>query len=188
MLAHFKTIFLHTSLIAFLLTPSPARAGETQPNVPWPMSSAIQTETGQHIPAGARGVVLINAPREAALLQLRGIAGSGIVVLRSVNSHDCLTLPVRFVGGDFGGHTISTRSAQPIRLTLQSTRVAQALADGDDIVSDMYHISSVKDDPDADIIIQTGLSESFGFVLNPGSSIFADIVGVRMSHTTCSKL
>ena len=67
-------------------------------------------------------------------------------------------------------------------------RVADALADGDDVVSDMYRVSSRQDDDDADIIIQSGLSESHGFVLNPGGSVVADVFGATATHTACSEL
>ena len=152
------------------------------------MSAAVQTEAGQRIPAGAYGVAEIDAPRVATLLQLRGVMGTGIVVLRSNDSHDCLTVPIRFVAGDFGGEGISANATKPIRLILRSQRVAIALAAGDDVVSDMYRIGSRKDDPDADIVIQSGLSESHGFVLNPGNSIIADIFGAAVIRTACSAL
>ncbi|SNT39525.1 hypothetical protein SAMN04488078_11361, partial [Antarctobacter heliothermus] len=114
--------------------------------------------------------------------------GSGIVNLKSDDRHDCLTVPIRFVAGDFGGEGISSSATKPIGLFIQSPRVASALAGGDDVVSDMYRISTQPDDPEADIIIQSGLSESHGFVLNPGSSILADIFGAATSRTACSEL
>ena len=114
--------------------------------------------------------------------------GDGIVILRSNESQDCLTLPIRFVAGDFGGDGISAHATSPIRLIIQTARVANALAEGDDVVSDMFRISNLEDDPDADIIIQSGLSESHGFVLNPGSSIAADIFGTTVNQTACSEL
>jgi hypothetical protein len=134
------------------------------------------------------GIVVIEAPREATLLNLRGMTGIGVVILRGDKSRDCLAMPVRFVAGDFGGNSISARSAQPIHLALQSARVAQALADGRDVVSDMYRISSAPDDKDADVIIQSGLSDSHGFVLNPGRSVLADILGAATSRIPCSEV
>ena len=92
------------------------------------------------------------------------------------------TLPIRLVAGDFGGDDISIQGTSPIRLILRSARVADALADGDDVVSDMYRVSSRQDDDDADIIIQSGLSESHGFVLNPGGSVVADVFGATEPH------
>lgn len=179
---------LLTAPVALLLTSLGASAQDADQQTNWPMSAAVQTEAGQQIPAGAYGVAYIEAPREATLLQLRGLMGSGIVILKSDDSRDCLTLPIRFVAGDFGGKGISANATRPIRLILRSPRVASALAAGDDVVSDMYRISTLVDDPEADIIIQTGLSESHGFVLNPGSSIVADIFGAATSRTACSDL
>ncbi len=179
---------LLTAPVALLLTSLGASAQEAYQETNWPMSAAVQTEAGQHIPAGAYGVAYIDAPRVATLLQLRGIKGSGTVILKSDDSHDCLTVPIRFVAGDFGGEGISTNETDPIRLILRSARVAGALAAGDDVVSDMYRISAKLDDPEADIIIQTGLSEGHGFVLNPGSSIVADIFGAATSRIACSEI
>ncbi|MDF2372830.1 MAG: hypothetical protein P1V21_18765 [Rhizobiaceae bacterium] len=150
--------------------------------------AAVQTRVGRTIPAQVLGIVVIESPRQASLLQLRGMAGQGKVILRSDDRQDCLTFPVRFVAGDFGGSDISVHSTRQVRLVLQSRRVVEALAKGDDVVSDMYRVSSHDDDARADILIQTGLSEGHGFVLNPGSSILEDVVGVRTTRTDCSEL
>ncbi len=171
-----------------LFTPFASIAGETDRQVIWPTSIAVQTETGQQIPAGAYGVVQIQSPRVANLLQLRGVMGRGIAIMRSDDQQDCQSLQLRFVAGDFGGDSVSTHAAQPIRLILQSARVSNALARGEDVVSDMYIISSQTNDPDADIIIESGLSESHGFVLNPGTSIVADVFGSATSRLSCSEM
>lgn len=184
---HLNTAFFATAQVAFLFTSLAASAQDTDQPADWPTNTAVHTEAGQQIPAGAIGIAQIDAPRVATLLQLRGVMGRGTVILRSDESHDCLTLPIRFVAGDFGGDGISSHATSPIRLIIQATRVANALTEGDDVVSDMYRISNLEDDPDADIIIQSGLSESHGFVLNPGSSVAADIFGTTVSHTACSE-
>lgn len=185
---HPKPIFLQTAVVALLLASAQAGAEDAQATTGWPISSAIETETGGQIPAGAQGVLHIDAPREATLLQLRGVHGSGHVILRNRDNRDCLTLPVRFIAGDFGGETISIHSGESIRLIIKSARVADALADGDDVVSDMYSIGSTEDDLDADIIIQSGLSDGRGFVINPGSSFLADIIGAEVTRVKCSEL
>ncbi len=187
MLRETFTLFL-SAPVALLLTSLGASAQEADQQTDWPMNAAVHTEAGQHIPAGAYGIAYIDAPRVATLLQLRGVTGRGTVILKDDDSHDCLTIPIRFVAGDFGGEGISTSETHPIRLILRSRRVARALAAGDDVVSDMYRISAQMDDPEADIIIQTGLSESHGFVLNPGRSVLADIFGAATSRTACSEL
>jgi len=185
---HQTFTLLLTAKVALLLTSLGASAQQADQQTNWPMSAAVQTESGQQIPAGAYGVAYIDAPRVATLLQLRGVTGGGTVILKSDDSHDCLTVPIRFVAGDFGGEGISANETHPIRLILRSPRVAGALAAGDDVVSDMYRISVQLDDTEADIIIQTGLSASHGFVLNPGSSVVADIFGATTSRTACSEL
>jgi hypothetical protein len=184
---HLNSALFLTAQVLLLFTSFAAGAQEIDQPANWPTVTAVQTKAGQQIPAGAIGLVQIEAPRVATLLQLRGVMGSGTVILRSDESKDCLTLPIRLVAGDFGGDGISAHTRGPIRLIIQTARVANALADGDDVVSDTYHIS-MKDDPNADIIIQSGLSEGHGFVLNPGSSVVADIFGTTASHTACSEL
>lgn len=185
---HLNSIFFLTAQVALLVSPIAANAQDMRQPASWPISAAVQTEAGQTIPAGAIGVAQIDAPREATLLQLRGVMGRGTVILRSNESRDCLTIPIRFVAGDFGGDAISSHASNLIRLIIRTTRVANALAGGGDVVSDMYRVSSLRDDPNADIIIQSGLGESHGFVLNPGSSVVADIFGTTVRHTACSEL
>jgi hypothetical protein len=58
-------------------------------------------------------------------------------------------------------------------------------ARGDDVVSDMFQVTAEQDDPQADILILSGLTGTEGFVLNPGGSIVADIFGVRSERTPC---
>ena len=146
--------------------------------------SDVLTKAGQRIPAGAFGILLIERPREMTLLNLRGIGGRGEVVLRGDEPGTCLTLAVRLVAGDFGGESITAHLAEPIRFAINSRRAARALVAGQDIVSDMYRVSS-RMDLDADIVLQSGLDESFGFVINPGRNIFSDVFGVTARQISC---
>lgn len=185
---HFNPFIRLVAPAALLFTPFASIAQETDRQVISPTSIAVQTETGQQIPAGAYGVVQIESPRVANLLQLRGVMGRGTAIIRSDDSPDCQSLQLRFVAGDFGGDSVSTHAAQPIRLILKSARVSNALSRGEDVVSDMYVISSQMNDSHADIIIESGLSESHGFVLNPGTSVVADVFGSTTSRLSCSEM
>lgn len=147
----------------------------------------IATSAGHDIPSGAFGFVVINRPREVNLLQLRGVAGSGQVVLRTDQKGMCLTLPVRFVAGDFGGDSIKGHLAEPIHMVIKSRDVARTLAKGRDVVSDNYSVSN-QIHSDADIVLQSGLEETFGFVINPGRNILGDIFGVWADKTPCHRL
>ncbi len=162
-----------------------AHAGAVGGNATPPSQMAVQTEAGQRIPAGAYGIVEIKNPVEATLLQLRGLAGRGDVVLRGDESGMCISFPLRLVAGDFGGDAISGRRTSSVLLVLRSRRVTEALARGEDIVSDMYRVSK-EEGADADIIIKTGLNADHGFVLNPGSNILADIFGVETHRIACA--
>lgn len=188
MLTHLNPFIRLVTQAAVVFTPLASIAQETDRQVIWPTSIAVQTETGHQIPSGAYGVVQIQSPRVANLLQLRGVMGRGTAIIRSDDSHDCQSLRLRFVAGDFGGDSVSTNAAQPIRLILQSARVSNALARGEDVVSDMYVVSNQRNDSNADIIIESGLSESHGFVLNPGTSVVADVFGSKTNRLSCSEM
>lgn len=186
MLTHFHPFIRLVAQAAILFAPLASIAHASDRQSISPIHVAVQTEAGHQIPAGAYGVVTIQTPRVANLLQLRGIMGRGTAILRRGDSQGCQTLRLRFIAGDFGGHSVSTQAAQPIRLILRSERVSSALARGEDIVSDMYVISSQMNGSNADILIESGLSESHGFVLNPGTSVVADVFGATTSRLNCS--
>ncbi|AKH99028.1 hypothetical protein IMCC20628_00299 [Hoeflea sp. IMCC20628] len=164
-----------TVLGAPIVTNAQSEAGQA-------LGSAVRTPQGQEIPAGALGVVIVEDAREASLLQLRGIAGSGIALLRNSDGADCLSVPLRFVAGDFGGDSIAATRAKTIRLNLNDAGLVQALIAGQDIVSDQYRVGTTQDDQ---ISIQQGLTEEHGFVLNPGKSMLADIFGADVGHVAC---
>ena len=52
---------------------------------------------------------------------------------------------------------------------------------------DMYSVSA-QTEPDSDIILQSGLDEGFGFVINPGRNILGDIFGVRAKPVSCQRV
>ena len=147
----------------------------------------VSTSAGQNIPAGAFGFLLVNRPREVNLLALRGIAGSGKAILRTDQPGLCLNIPVRFVAGDLGGESINGHLADPIHFVFTSRQVARSIAKGRDVVSDMYSVSD-KIGSDADIVLQSGLDVSFGFVINPGRNILGDIFGVRAKPVSCQSV
>lgn len=161
-----------------------AQAEAEHTNDAWITRNEMLTAAGQSIPAGAFGILIVERPREVTLLNLRGMGGRGEVILRSDEPGNCLLLPIRFVAGDFGGERISGHLADPIHLIIKSRRVAKALSRAHDIVSDTYRVTG-QTHPDADIVLQSGLDESFGFVINPGRNILSDIFGVETQSTTC---
>lgn len=188
MFTRLKSLTFPTAHILLLLAPFGANAQDTAHSSHWPTDVAVQTKAGDTIPSGAFGVVQIETPRSATLLHLRGVAGRGIAIIKSDDNQDCLRFPIRFVAGDFGGDGISAYTQKPIRLIIQTTAVAKALVRGDDVVSDMYRTSTWINDANADIVIERGLGDDYGFVLNPGSSVFADILGIKTRRIACSKI
>lgn len=139
-------------------------------------------DNGRVIPSGAFGVVIVEGAREASLLQLRGIAGTGVALLRNGDGIDCLSVPLRFVAGDFGGDSIAATRAKSISLTINDAGVAQALIAGKDIVSDHYRVGTTQN---AQIVIREGLTADHGFVLNPGTSMLEDVFGADVSQVDC---
>ena len=181
-----QTLAPRTLLIVGLLAGAAGGACATEALTEAPTMAAIQTDSGYTIPVGARGVAYVNSLRRAALFNLRGAAGRGVIVIRDDGTEGCLLIAVRLVAGDIGGDSIRTKTAEPVRLALRSERVVEALARGDDVVSDMFRVTAEQDDPEADIVILSGLTGTEGFVLNPGGSIAADIFGVRSERTPCN--
>lgn len=160
---------------ASMITNAQSEAGQS-------VGSKVRTSRGQEIPAGAFGIVIVEDAREASLLQLRGIAGTGIALLRNADGTDCLSVPLRFVAGDFGGDSIAATRAKSIRLTINDAGVAQALIAGKDIVSDHYRVGTTQN---AQIVIREGLTTDHGFVLNPGTSVLEDVFGADVSQVEC---
>lgn len=163
------------------------RAAEELRTRAYDAATRSPSEAGLTWPDEALGVIHINRPREVTLLQLRGLAGSGTALLRLNDS--CVSVPLRFVAGDFGGDHISARRAPPIRIAIQSQEALEMLLQGDDIVSGDYAITSAasdgKDRADADLVLLDGLSVDHGFVINPGRSIIADIFGFQGLYVPC---
>lgn len=135
------------------------------------------------IPEGALGVVHINRPREMTMLQLRGMAGSGSALLRLGDG--CVSIPLRFVAGDFGGDSFSAHRAPPIRIAIQSQEALDTLLEGDDLVSDSFEVSTVLGSPEADLVLLAGLTAQHGFVINPGRSLIDDVFGVQGLRAPC---
>jgi len=173
--------------LATLMGVTNASADLDKENDAWITRMAVQTKTGQQIPAGAFGVAIIERPREAMLLNLRGMAGHADIILRSNESNTCLTFKARFVAGDFEGDSISGHLADPVHLVLKSRRIAKALANGISITSDEFRLSAVTH-PDADIVVTSGLDKSYNLVLNPGRNMLADVFGLDIDHISCSPM
>lgn len=147
----------------------------------------VFTSAGQNIPAGAFGFLLVERPREVSLLALRGKAGSGKAILRTDQLGLCLNIPVRFVAGDLGGESINGHLADPIHFVINSRQVARDLAKGQDVVSDMYSVSDHME-PNADIVLQSGLDAGFGFIINPGRNIFEELFWIKARPVSCQSV
>lgn len=133
------------------------------------------------------GLVEIARVHTGTLLQLRGMAGRGQATLRLPEHGLCVTIPLRFAAGDFGGREPADPLRGPVRLALHDPAMIRAMVNGHDIISDMFEVG-MGASSDADIRILSGIEESFGFVLNPGLNIWAEIFGPRPVPSSCGPL
>lgn len=156
------------TLLLSLLLGAPALAG----------SPALTTSLGHAIPPDAGGVVVVENIRQASLLQLNGMAGTGEAVLRTSDG-GCVRMAMRFAAGNFEGRGIGVRDGAPVVMVL-SDGVARDLLRGREVVSD-----GLTTGPQADVEILSGLTPDFGFVLNPGRSVWAEIFGPGREPIDC---
>ena len=140
---------------------------------------ALTTSLGHSIPADAGGVVVVENVRRASLLQLNGMTGTGEAVLRT-SQGGCIRMPLRFAAGNFEGRGIGIRGVAPVVMAL-SDEVARDLLRGREVVSDGLTTTG----PQADVRILSGLTPSYGFVLNPGLSIWAEVFGPGRDPIDC---
>ncbi|MEP3296866.1 MAG: hypothetical protein ABJO27_10375 [Pseudoruegeria sp.] len=131
-------------------------------------------------------VINIPRPREGNLLMLRGLAGKGTASFRIKSA--CRTMPVRFVAGDFSGEQVDVGRTGSIRIVIKNPKVMRDLMAGRDLVSDMVRVSSDATDQKADLYLVKGISADTGFVINPGRSLFADVLGASKTDVECASL
>ncbi|MBJ7539388.1 hypothetical protein [Marinomonas transparens] len=150
-------------------------------------SSRVKSEPFQ--PDDIKAVVLIESPKVGTLLQLRGIAGKGVLIARKTPSKQqddlCVSVPIRFAAGDFGGSSINIDSADSIRLAIYSDEVANRLISGDEVVSEDYQVTDGREVRLGDIKIESGLTLSYGFVLNPGEWSWSSLFGLDQEEVNC---
>ncbi len=136
-------------------------------------------------PEQIKGVVFIDSVKEGSLLQLKGMAGKGVLVVPVKEASRCASLSLRFVAGDFDGSSIGIHAAEPIRLVIYSERVTTALAAGHDIVSEDYNVTTQSDNTLGDIKVSASPDSKFGFVLNLGKWPWSGLFGNRTKPVEC---
>jgi hypothetical protein len=94
-------------------------------------------------------------------------------------------MPVRFVAGDFGGQGIAVGQGGPIRLQIVNAEMVQALYQGRDLVSEGNAATAGNIGDAPDIFIETGFPAGTGLVINPGSSVLADVFDARPRPVHC---
>ncbi|MCW8355613.1 MAG: hypothetical protein ACPGRG_12370 [Marinomonas sp.] len=146
-------------------------------------NSAIPSNT-------VNAVVNIASPKAGMLMQLRGIAGKGELVIKEgreqTGLNRCVASPIRFAAGDFNGNSIGIQSVETIRLLIYSDKIVEKLIAGEEIVSEDYVITDQNDDQLGDIKIESGLTLSYGFVLNPGEWSWSSVFGLDHHDVNCS--
>ncbi|OPX56047.1 hypothetical protein SAMN02745127_00096 [Oceanospirillum multiglobuliferum] len=134
-----------------------------------------------------KGVVYIASPKVGTLLQLRGIAGKGLLIVRQQNTERCMASPIKLAAGDFGGTSIAINTNTPIRLLIYSDEVVSKLRAGDEVVSESYKVTDQSEASLGDIKIKSGLTLSYGFVLNPGEWSWASFFGNEDKTVHCEE-
>lgn len=174
--SHFSSVIC-LSLIFVSLS---ACSGDSKKTLLAGVKKPAATELGQ-----IKAIVDIASPKVGTLLQLRGIVGKGRLTVKQSGTDSCVSMPLRFVAGDFGGSTIGINSSGPIRLVIYSNSVVNKLLSGDEVVSENYDITVVSDKQTGDIQIDSGMGKGYGFVLNPGESPWAALFGLSKEVSGC---
>ncbi|WP_298260241.1 hypothetical protein [uncultured Litoreibacter sp.] len=138
------------------------------------------------VPKRDIAVIDVPHPKEGNLLMLRGLVGKGTASFRI--DGQCRSMPVRFVAGDFSGRSIDFGKSKSIQIVVTAPDVIRDLLAGKDLVSDMVHVASDPADKAADLHLAKGLSADTGFVINPGRSLLADVLGARKTDVDCASL
>lgn len=135
-----------------------------------------------------KGIVQIDHPKAGSLLHLRGIAGKGEFITRRKNRDGCVSIPIRFAAGDFEGSNISIQYVDSIKLAIYSDEAAKKLIFGNEVVSENYHVTDTSNPQLGDIRIESGLTLSYGFVLNPEEWSWSSLISSGHTRASCDKL
>jgi hypothetical protein len=137
---------------------------------------------------GIKGIVRITSPKAGSLLHLRGIVGKGEFITQREDRDGCISIPIRFAAGDFEGSNISIQSVDSINLAIYSNEAARKLIVGHEVVSEDYHVTDPSNALLGDIHIESGLTLSYGFVLNPGEWSWSSLMSSAHTKTSCHEL
>ena len=174
---------LSTMLCSFLLLLSVSACSREAKNV---------DQSNLTFSDGKKAVVYIESPKVGTLMSLRGIAGKGELIVKrntaQTDNYRCVSAPIRFAAGDFGGDSIGIQSIEPIRLFIYSDKVVEKLIGGDEVVSEDYVITDQSDAKLGDIKIESGLTLNYGFVLNPGEWSWSSVFGLDHEDIGCERL
>ena len=136
------------------------------------------------LPDQAYGVIYVESPKSGNLFQLHGTVGKGVAVLRERNQTRCFVKTIKIAAGGFDGKGISINKSEPIRLIVYSENLAETLLSGEEVVSDTITVKNrlMLSDP-GDILIESGLGEEQGFVLNPSEWSLFNLFGTADNST-----
>ena len=145
------------------------------------------TQTTPEVTSRVLGLVEIEAVRMGALLQLRGLVGRGHAILRVGERDLCVMIPLRFAAGGFDGERIGISIGGPVRLALEDASLICQMATGEVVISDHFDVTG-NPTRATDIRILSGFEESYGFVINPGLNIWAELFGPSCVAASCTPL
>ncbi|MEO1563274.1 MAG: hypothetical protein AAFR98_07540 [Pseudomonadota bacterium] len=148
-----------------------------------PLQAAPQPDLN---PGTTQVRIEVPKPKQANLLQLRGILGAGWAYIRE--DENCYKMRLRLVAGDFEGRWVGIRGRKPIVLEFSDPFLVRALLSGDDIISDVTGVSTRAGYAQSPIRVLSGLSPETGFIINPGRHVGADMFGPKLRETKCEAL
>ncbi|BFM50491.1 hypothetical protein [Marinomonas sp. THO17] len=136
-----------------------------------------------------QAVIHIPEPKMGSLFNLRGMAGKGELIARSI-SQTCVAMPVRFAAGDFGGNTVSVAQGQNLELHIYDRELVAKLLAGNKITSEDYHLTAASDPHSIQtgMQIEAGISRDFGFVINPRKWSWTGLFGINKRSVSCEQL
>lgn len=135
-------------------------------------------------PPSGFAIIDIPHPVNGSLPQLAGIAGRGTALIKVPGDDTCRAMRVRFIAGGFWGLDPSAE-VEAIQLVVQSDAAIKRLMRGREIISEDYSVDMASLNAAADVSVLRGVPDGSGFIINPGTTTFADVFGPRVRRISC---
>jgi len=132
----------------------------------------------------ALAVIEVPRPMAGSLMHLAGVKGRGVATVRIPFTNDCRSFDVILIAGGFWGMDHDA-DVGPVRMRIYDHRVVKRLVRGHDVVSEDYVVSRDPSERRADIIVESGLPEGTGFILDTTRFRLGGLFRSRGRHVSC---